>query len=121
MLPKQERLTRNSEFVYVYSRKRSVANSLLVLYVTNPKRDVSVPTRVGFIVGKKVHKHAVKRNRAKRLIREVYKTMRKAEDFPLKNFQHLIFIARDKIVEANYQQVYDAVEDCIKKAAKKFV
>ncbi|OGI00693.1 MAG: ribonuclease P protein component [Candidatus Melainabacteria bacterium GWF2_37_15] len=120
MLPKPERLTKSSEFGYVYHQKRSVANSLLVLYVSNKKRDESIPTRVGFIVGKKVHKRAVKRNKAKRHIREAYKVMRKAEDFPLKDFQHLIFIARPPIVEADYKQVYDAVADCITRAAKRF-
>lgn len=120
MLPKQERLTKSSEFAYVYHQKRSVANSLLILYVGYKKRDESNPTRVGFIVGKKVHKRAVKRNHAKRLIREAYKIMRKNEKFPLSSYQQIIFIARPAIVDADYKQVYNAVADCVRRAGKRF-
>ncbi len=120
MLPREERLTRSSEFAYVYRQKRSVANSLLVLYVGSKKRDASKPTRVGFIVGKKVHKNAVKRNRVKRLVREAYKNLRKDENFPLKNYRQLIFIPRASSVDADYNQIYDAVINCINRAFKKY-
>jgi len=120
MLPRQERLTRSSEFAYVYHQKQSVANSLLVLYVGCKKRDEANPTRAGFIVGKKVHKLAVKRNRVKRLVREAYKELRNAEAFPLKNYQQLVFIPRSAAVDADYKKIYDAVEDCVRRAARKF-
>lgn len=115
MLPKEERLTQSSEFALVYKKKQSVANSLLVLYLGNKKQDPSIPTRVGFIVGKKVHKRAVKRNRVKRLLREAYKSIR-----PLNDYQSLIFIARASIVDADYNKVYDAVADCVKRAKKRY-
>ena len=120
MLPRIERLTKSREFAFIYRKRRSVANSLLILYVGLPKHDEAVPSRVGFVVGKKVSKRAVKRNRAKRLMRESYKNIRKAETFELKNYQNLIFIARPAIIEADYTAVNNAVNDCVKRAAKRF-
>lgn len=121
MLPKKERLTRSSEFAYVYHQKHSVANSLLILYVGCKKKNELYPSRVGFIVGKKVHKRAVKRNRIKRVLREIYKNLSKSEDYPLKNFQQIIFLARPAIIEADREQMYDAVVNCVNRAGKKFL
>jgi ribonuclease P protein component len=120
MLPRQERLTRSSEFAYVYRRKKSVANSLLILYVGRKKQDISVPTRAGFVVGKKVHKSAVKRNKIKRRLREAYRELSRREDFRLKESENLIFIARPAIIESDYHEIFSAVKNCVKKADKKF-
>lgn len=120
MLPKNERLTSNSEFVSVYNQKKSVANSLVVLYVGKKHKDFINPVKAGFVAGKKIHKSAVKRNRVKRLMREAYRNIRNTDDFSLKQYEALIFLARLPILEADYNQVYDAVKDCIKKAFNKF-
>jgi ribonuclease P protein component len=120
MLPKQERLTKNREFVYVYHRKKSVANSLLILYVSNPRRNKDIPVRVGFVVGKNVSKKATKRNRAKRLMRAAYRELRRTEGFQMVDSQHLIFIAREGIIESDYKQVKEAIADLITRAAKRF-
>jgi ribonuclease P protein component len=120
VLPVNERLKTSREFTTIYNLKRSVANSLLILYVGRKKAEQSIPTKVGFVVGKKVHKRAVKRNRAKRLMREAYRNIRKTDEFLLKDYEYLIFLARPPILEADYKQVYDAVLDCFKKASKRF-
>lgn len=119
MLPKDERLKTSREFSTIYRLKKSVANPLLILYVGRKKQDASVPTKAGFVVGKKVHKRAVKRNRAKRLMREAYRNIRKTDKFLLNSYEYLIFLARIPILEADYNQVYEAVLDCFKKASKK--
>ena len=120
VLPKDERLKTSREFSTIYNLKRSVANPLLILYVGRKKADPSISTKVGFVVGKKVHKRAVKRNRAKRLMRETYKNIRNTDEFLLKNYEFLIFLARIPILEADYNQVHAGVTDCFKKAAKRF-
>ncbi|HSA07132.1 MAG TPA: ribonuclease P protein component [Candidatus Gastranaerophilales bacterium] len=120
MLPKQERLTKSREFAYIYRIRKSVANSLLILYVGNIKQNKAMPTKVGFVVGKKVHKRAVKRNKIKRRVREAYRELRKAQEFKLKDYKHLIFIARPAIIESDYSQIFNAVEDCLNKASKRF-
>lgn len=120
MLPKQERLTRSREFAFVYRRKKSVANPQLILYVGRKKRDQSIPTRVGFVVGKKVHKSAVRRNRIKRRLRNAYKELSREENFKLSDYENLIFIARPAIIESDYHEIFSAVKDCVKKADRKF-
>ncbi|MFH0703214.1 MAG: ribonuclease P protein component [bacterium] len=119
MLPQAERLKKNSEFSVVYNIRKSVANSLLILYVDKKKESLEIPTKVGFVVGKKINKKAVKRNRIKRLLREAYKNIRKTSKISIQ-WESLIFIARPKILEVNYKEVYDAVIDCLKKASKKY-
>ncbi len=120
MLPREERLTKNTEFSFVYRKRKSVANALLILYVGNKKQNNEIPTRAGFVVGKKVHKSAVKRNKIKRRLREAYKDLRKKEDFRLKDYSSLIILARPAIIESDYNKIYNALEDCIKKAIKRF-
>lgn len=120
MLPRDERLKTSREFSTIYNLRRSVANPLLILYVGRKKIDPAIQTKVGFVVGKKVHKRANKRNRAKRLMREAYRNIRKTDEFLLKDYEYLIFLARIPILEADYNQVYEAVLDCFKKACRKF-
>jgi ribonuclease P protein component len=120
MLPKSERLKNSREFSITYSFKKSVANSLLILYVGRKKASAEIPAKVGFVVGKKIHKRANKRNRAKRLMREAYRNLRKTEDFRAKDYEYMIFLPKPAILEANYHQVYEAMQDCFKKAVKKF-
>lgn len=121
MLSKNERLTKNSEFAFIYRKRKSVANSLIIMYVGNKKIDKISATKVGFVVGKKVSKKAVKRNRIKRLMREAYKNVSRKNDFKLKDTQSLIFLARPAIVESDYNKVVNALLDCVNKASKRYV
>jgi len=121
VLAKSERLKKSSEFNAVYCTKKSVANSLLILYVGKNKNLNEIPSRVGFVVGKKVHKKSTKRNRIKRLMREAYRNYKRSDEYIQIPWETLIFIARPAIVDVNYKQVYDAIVNCLKKANKKFM
>ena len=120
MLPEPERLKKSSEFNYTYNRKRSVASSLLILYTGKLKSSLETPPRVGFVVGKKVHKRATKRNYIKRLMRESYRAAKKTINVPVNQWETLIFIARPNMLEVDYKEVYDNIVECLKKANKRY-
>ena len=106
-LPKGLRLKRNVDFQRVYRRGKSVSDARLVLIYQRGRGH----TRVGFTAGKKVGKSVV-RNRAKRLMRENYRLIRHrvAEGW------RVIFVARNAMVGASFQQVQDSMQKLLKKA-----
>lgn len=65
--------------------------------------------RYGLIVTKKTFKHAVDRNRAKRLLRE---WIRNYDDMMLAEFDY-VFVARHKILGATYEQGLDAMRKAL--------
>ena len=66
------RLRKSSEFLRVRQQGQSFASRLLILaFVTNEFGAV----RVGFVVSKRVSKHAVDRNHLKRLLSEVMRPL----------------------------------------------
>jgi ribonuclease P protein component len=77
--PRSDRLLRRSEFVRVQQQGRRVHAEHFILLLLRG-RDVAATTRLGVTVGKRVG-GAVQRNRAKRLVREVFR--RNRELFPV--------------------------------------
>lgn len=120
MLPQSERLKKSSEFSTIYGSKRSVANSLLVLYVGKHRSASAEATRAGFVVSKKIDKRSAVRNRIKRLMREAYKRARANAESPVHEWGSLIFLARPGILEQNLDQVYNAIEDTLSRARQRF-
>lgn len=107
-LQRQYRLTRDDEFKQLRSKGRSWANPLVVLYTLPSDQDI---TRIGISASKRVGK-AVKRNRAKRLIREAIR-LRYPEISPGWN---LLFVARKPVAEARFEQASAAVEQLLRRA-----
>lgn len=120
MLPKPQRLRKSSEFSAVYNLRRSVANSLLILYTGKLKSSLEEPPKVAFVVSKKIHKSSAERNYIKRVLREAYREIKRTTTIPLNQWEALIFIARPAILELNYKEVYDGIVDCLKKANRKY-
>lgn len=78
---------------------------------------------VGFVISKKVCKSACKRNRAKRRVREAYRTMR--EDLVesvqrLEQWYALVFVLNNKALEASWEEIRESVAGCLTKADSKF-
>ena len=70
------RLTKTDEFSSVFGFRRAIRGKLLMLHY-QPRPDGLNDARLGVVVGKKLLKRAVDRNRLKRIIREQFRLVRK--------------------------------------------
>ncbi len=129
MLPSEERLRRASVFQRAYNKRMVVSTSVVTMYIL-PKESKGAPKAdwkplTGFVVAKKVSKSAVKRNRAKRKIREVYRLLRTSvfngerQDIALRDWYAIVFVAHEGALEATYEQVEEAVVSCLVRASSK--
>lgn len=120
MLKKENRLTNNSAFKATYNNGCCASDKLIVLYLGKEKTEASYPTRVGFVVSKKLHKRAVVRNRIKRLMRECLRLRFKNDsETVLNQFQSAIFIAKQDILDKNIEDINNSIEKLIIKVANK--
>ena len=120
MLKQINRLKSKRAYIATYNNKNIVSNELIVLYAGKIKTDKNCPTRVGFVVSKKVHKRAVKRNRIKRLLRENIRIMLKNKELAeLNNYQSLIFMAKEDILEKTFEEIRNTILILMDKLANK--
>ena len=94
-------LKKNRDFQNVYSKGRSYANRMLVMYVLN---NHTQNNRLGISVSKKVG-HSVIRHRITRLIRESYRLQ---EDM-FNSGLDIVVIARATARNADYHQIESAL------------
>ncbi|HLO64849.1 MAG TPA: ribonuclease P protein component [Azonexus sp.] len=69
------RLTKTDEFSSVFGFRRAIRGKLLMLHY-QPRPEGMTEARLGLVVGKKLLKHAVDRNRLKRIVREQFRLRR---------------------------------------------
>ena len=69
MLPRKYRLTQNYDFEKVKNEGEFYQSKYFALLVVNRKDDQC--SKIGFVVSKKVSKLAVKRNKVKRMLRNI--------------------------------------------------
>lgn len=116
MLPKQYRLKKRSAFKATYKVKNSSHSGGVTLFAGVVKKDES-PTKVGFVVSKKVHKRAVKRNRLKRLMRESYRLFLK-ENINLGNSQKymsLVFVGTENALSKDFKQIRNSIQKVLER------
>ncbi len=98
----------NRDFSRIYKRGKSFVSPVLVTYVLKNKSD---NLRFGITTGKKVGK-AVRRTRARRVIRaayyQLYKDLKPGCDF--------VFVARSRTPFVKSQKVYDAMKSHMESA-----
>jgi ribonuclease P protein component len=98
-LPARSFLKTRKEFLEVYQKGASYRGRYVVLLALS-SAGIS-ERKVGFVASKKVG-GAVKRNRAKRLMRESY---RKAQKHLVGDPAHLVFVAKAACADARYDDV----------------
>jgi ribonuclease P protein component len=121
MLPAHHRLTRKQDFVHVYDQGVFVPGTLVNLKVWKidpaafPDRGYAPNDfKIGFVVSTKIHKHAVKRNRAKRQMREVVRLLMKDNVFSTGYL--VVVLAKPQIVGAAYEDIRASLHQAFMRA-----
>jgi ribonuclease P protein component len=107
-LPRAVRLHRQADFARVRQEGRTWADRLLVLGAAPNGLPYS---RFGFVVGRRIGK-AVRRNRAKRLLREAVRLHRPR----IRPGWDLVWIARAEVAGAGFAEVMGSVEALLRQA-----
>ena len=96
---------KKKEFEAVFRKGKTKAGKLVFLKILKNNQD---DNRFGVVVSKKISKKAVNRNKIKRRLRE---TIRQAHIKPGLN---IIIIAKPEIIDKNYQDIKNELEDLFK-------
>lgn len=102
---KTEPIKRNKEFRYLYRKGKTAVNKYLVIYFASNKEGKN---KLGITVSKKLGK-AVKRNRAKRLIKEAYRLL----ESHIKNGVDIVIVSRGKTVFSDGNTIREALFDLL--------
>ena len=115
MLPKQYRLKKRLAFKATYKVKNSSHSGGVTLFAGIVKKE-ECPTKVGFVVSKKVHKRAVKRNRLKRLMRESYRLLLKNGELgSSQKYLSLIFLGTENALGKNFDEIFSSIKKLVER------
>lgn len=121
MLPSQYRLKRMKDFEILFKEGRFSGASLLTLKAWRvepdkyPRRNYTTQDlRIGVVVGTKVSKSAVKRNRLKRQMRAVLGQLLK--DGRLKQGYLVAVIAKKEMLDASFEEIQQDIVTALNRA-----
>ena len=122
MLKKQYRLKNKKAIDATYNNHQVVSNSDLILYVGKKKTFEDLETKFAFVVSKKYHKRAVKRNRIRRLMRESVRLIIKNNELEeYKKFLSFIFMPKIETLGKNFIEIDKSVKELLTKAISKYI
>lgn len=111
MLSREYRLKKKTAFTATYKIKHSFYLNGVAVFVGLKKKNQNDVTKVGFVVSKKTHKRAVRRNRLKRLLRESYRLLLKENLLGnSQNYRSLIFVGHEKALTMDFCQTKSTVQ-----------
>lgn len=117
-LGKNERLKSRKQIEQLFKEGKTFAVSpLRIYYAVNPSSLLFSPLQFGAAVGTKHFKHAVDRNRVKRLIREAYRLQKNDlhEQLKLKKVTVNVFFIYTGKELPEYQLIYERVRIALQK------
>ena len=110
MVPKENRLRKMKDWDILFKEGGFVSGELLTIKIWKikpekyPKREYSTDSlKIGFAVGLKISKSAVKRNKIKRQLREIIRLLLKENKLKIGYFVGVL--AKPSILEKDYQQI----------------
>ncbi|MEE0691597.1 MAG: ribonuclease P protein component [Lachnospiraceae bacterium] len=104
---KKNVLRKKSDFTAIYNKGKSVGDKYIVLFY---KKNNLPYNRKAFLASKKVG-NSVKRNRARRLMKESFRLT----EFKIPQGYDFIFIARNTIVNAKCAEVKKSLESALRR------
>lgn len=106
-LDKARRIRKNNEYRLVYKHGKYEVGKLCVVYRMPVAKQ---PTRIGFVTGKKVG-CAVERNRARRLMKEVYRL----HQHKLREGYAIVIVGRAYLAKATYAEAEQEIMNLFRK------
>ena len=101
---------RNREFQYLFKRGKSIVNSAFVCYLRPNRRRVN---RLGIVTSKKIG-NAVKRSRARRVIREAFRLLEPELRQRCQDQRYdFVFVARGKTPYLKSTKIYSIMRSLI--------
>jgi len=101
--PRNRRLLSQSEFQYVFSGARKVANRSFTVLV---RKNSCQQARLGMAISKKIARRAVDRNRIKRHVREIFRCHGQQMDHV-----DIVVLGRNGIAERNRRELASDIQE----------
>ena len=116
MLKREYRLKKRIAFAATYKIGNAYHRGGITMFCgkMKPAEGANLITKIGFVVSKKNHKRAVKRNRMKRLMREAVRLYIKSKnnDFNTK-YLSLIFIGSSKLIDKDFDYINKNINELL--------